>query len=215
MSSEWLRRSLTIGCTVSISDSLWVAKRGPSWNNIGPELRQTDKMSTFKSVLKGMIVPEEKSIFKIHNKNLSYLYQLRVGLSPLRAHKFRHNFLDTPDDLCTCQSGIESTTHFLLKCPLFDVHRELLMDIVSPIASVQSNISDESSVTNILLYGSKALNPTQNNEILNATLAYVQNTGRFANWIKRNDESPLWDSLSPRALCLFFFYPFNFCAPSC
>ena len=152
-----------------------------SWNNIGPDLRQTDKLSAFKSVLKGMIVPEEKSIFKIHNKNLSYLYQLRVGLSPLRAHKFRHNFLDTPDDLCTCQSGIESTTHYLLKCPLFDVHRELLMDIVSPIASVLSNISDESSVTNILLYGSKALNPTQNKEILNATLAYVQNTGRFAN----------------------------------
>ena len=151
-----------------------------SWNNIGPDLRQTDKLSAFKSVLKGMIVPEEKSIFKIHNKNLSYLYQLRVGLSPLRAHKFRHNFLDNPDDLCTCQSGIESTTHFLLKCPLFDDHRESLMDIVDPFVSILPNVSD-SSVTNILLYGSRALNPTQNKEILNATLEYVQNTGRFAN----------------------------------
>ena len=45
------------------------------------------------------------------------------------------------------------------------------MDIVSPIASVLSNISDESSVTNILLYGSKALNPTQNKDTVLETKA--------------------------------------------
>ena len=94
-----------------------------SWNNIGPDLRQTDKISAFKSALTGMIVPEEKSIFKIRNKDLRYLYQLRVGLSPLRAHKFRHNFRDTSNEMCTCQSGIESTSHFLLYCPLFDDQR--------------------------------------------------------------------------------------------
>ena len=126
-----------------------------------------------------MIVPDEKSIFNIHDNNLRYLYQLRVGLSPLRAHKFKHNFLDTPNDLCTCQSGIESTTHFFLKCSLFNDHRELLLNIVSPIVSVLPNISD-SNVTNIFLYGNKALNPTQNKEILNATLEYIKNTGRLS-----------------------------------
>ena len=152
-----------------------------SWNNIGPELRQTEKISAFKSVLTGMIIPEEKSIFNIHNKNLRYLYQLRVGLSPLRAHKFRHNFRDTPNELCICQLGIESTIHFLLHCPMFDDHREVLMDIVEPIVHGLSNISDETSMSNILLYGSKALNPTQNKEILNATLVYAQSTGRFTS----------------------------------
>ena len=152
-----------------------------SWNNIGPELRQTEKISAFKSVLTGMIIPEEKSIFNIHNKNLRYLYQLRVGLSPLRAHKFRHNFRDTPHELCICQSGIESTIHFLLHCPMFDDHREVLMDIVEPIVHGLSNISDETSMSNILLYGSKALNPTQNKKILNATLVYAQSRGRFTS----------------------------------
>ena len=150
-----------------------------SWNNIGPDLRQTDKISAFKSALTGMIVPEEKSIFKIRNKDLRYLYQLRVGLSPLRAHKFRHNFRDTSNEICTCQSGIESTSHFLLYCPLFDDQREVLKDTVQPIIRVLPNISDDTSMTTILLYGSKALNPTHNKEILNATLAYIQNTGRF------------------------------------
>ena len=65
--------------------------------------------------------------------------------------------------------------------PLFDVQRELLMDVVCPIVSFLPNIVDDLSLTNVLLYGSKALNLTQNKEILNATLEYVQNTGRFAN----------------------------------
>ena len=150
-----------------------------SWNNIGPELRETDKISLFKSVLAGLIVPKEKTIFKIHNKNLRFLYQLRVGLSPLRAHKFRHNFLDTPNELCLCQSEIESTSHFLLHCPLFNDHREVLMGTVQTIVSVLPNISDDTSMTNILLYGSTALTSTRNREILNGTLEYIQNTGRF------------------------------------
>ena len=81
--------------------------------------------------------------------------------------------------MCTCQSGIESTSHFLLYCPLFDDQREVLKDAVQPIIRVLPNISDDTSMTTILLYGSKALNPTQYKEILNAALAYIQNTGRF------------------------------------
>ena len=81
----------------------------------------------------------------------------------------------------TRERSIESTINCLLKFPLFDVHRELLMDIVCPNESVLPNISDDSSVTNILLYGSNALNPTQNKEILNATLEHIQKIGRFAS----------------------------------
>ena len=34
-----------------------------------------------------------KGIFGIHDPvGLRYLFQLRVSLSPLRSHKFRHNF---------------------------------------------------------------------------------------------------------------------------
>ena len=70
-----------------------------SWNNLGPELRQTEKLSTFKATLLGMIVTREKSVFNIHCEDLRFLYQLRVGLSPLKAHKFRHKFIDTPSDV--------------------------------------------------------------------------------------------------------------------
>ena len=31
---------------------------------------------------------------------MKWLFQLRVGLSPLQAHKNNHNFSDTPCDKC-------------------------------------------------------------------------------------------------------------------
>ena len=139
------------------------------------------QISVFKSTLTGMIVPEEKSVFKIHSKDLRYLYQLRVGLSHLRAHKFRHKFLDTPNDTCSCQTGIESTDHFLLQCPLFDVQREEMMEKIQPLVSNLPNISVNSTLSKVLLRGSKTMNPAHNKEILNSTLTYICNTGRFSH----------------------------------
>ena len=142
-------------------------------------------------------------------RDLRYLYQLRVGLSPLRAHKFRHNFLDTPSDKCMCQTGTESTIHFLLQCPLFNVHREDLMNKIQPIVSNLPHVSEHPTLCNILLYGSKNLDPPQNKEILNTTLIYIRSTGRFSG------ESSTWEvvlgNLGPpsRALCLFLL-PFQF-----
>ena len=58
--------------------------------------------------------PNANSIFGIHDpKGLRYIFQLRVSLSLLRIHKLRHNFDDTPSDICSCNQGIEDTNHFL------------------------------------------------------------------------------------------------------
>ena len=158
-----------------------------SWNNIGPELRKVEKISTFKSSELGMIKPEEKNIFNIHSQDLRYLYQLRVGLSSLKAHKHRHKFLDTPNDTCVCSSGAESTTHFLLCCPIFNTHRERLMETVKPILSkLNLNIDNNPALTQFLLYGNKALTHAQNQGILNATLTYIRNTGRFSRDISKS-----------------------------
>ena len=63
------------------------------WNEIGPELRKIETLSGFKSAIKRIIQPEQKSIFNLHDPNP--IRQLRVGLSSLRAHKKQHNFIDT------------------------------------------------------------------------------------------------------------------------
>ena len=60
-----------------------------------------------------LVRPAPKSVFGIHDPlALRYLFQLRLGLSPLRSHKKRYNFADTPSDECLCREGPEDTRHF-------------------------------------------------------------------------------------------------------
>ena len=40
------------------------------------------------------------------------LSRLRLGFSHLRERKFRHNFADTVNPLCSCAIETESTDHF-------------------------------------------------------------------------------------------------------
>ena len=53
-------------------------------------------------------------------KALAILTQLRVGLSKLNFHKFRHNFRDTINPLYPTNDGVEDTEHFLLFCHSYD-----------------------------------------------------------------------------------------------
>ena len=65
------------------------------WSEIGPSPRQAPSLRIFKANILRLIRPP-KNVFNIHDpKNMKRLFQLRVGLSPLRHHKKRHNFKDT------------------------------------------------------------------------------------------------------------------------
>ena len=92
-----------------------------------------------------IIKPEKKSTFNIHSPNLRHLFQLRGGLSALKAHKYRHKFKDTPSDACICGNGSESTVHFLLLCPLFNTFRKSLLETINPIIT-QLNIEHDNTL---------------------------------------------------------------------
>ena len=90
------------------------------WNGLNNETQACESLSSFKKHITSIIKPPVKSIYKIFNPfGISSIIQLRVGLSPLKSHKRRHNFLDTPAERCICNTGNENTEHFLLKCPLY------------------------------------------------------------------------------------------------
>ena len=58
-----------------------------NWNNLGPEIRNIESISLFKKTILKTIKPQKRSIFKLHDTNgVKFIYQLRVGLSPLRHH---------------------------------------------------------------------------------------------------------------------------------
>ena len=67
--------------------------------------------------LRKFIRPSGNSVFRCHNpKEIKSLTRLRLGLSHLREHKFKHGFLDSLNPICSCGQNIEILTHFLLHC---------------------------------------------------------------------------------------------------
>ena len=105
-----------------------------NWNKIITSFDNLPSFEVLKGHLVSLIRPENKSMFNIHDPlHRRYLFQLRMGLSPLRYHKKRHNFSDTPSEICLCGNGEEDTAHFLLLCPLFVNQRTYLTDLVEEI----------------------------------------------------------------------------------
>ena len=73
--------------------------------------------NTFEKKLLNFIRPYANSVFDIHNLlGIKLLIRLRLSLSHLHEHKFKHCFLDTSNPLCECGKDIESTMHFFLHC---------------------------------------------------------------------------------------------------
>ena len=110
------------------------------WNNIDSNLRNSKSISVFKEKILNFIRPSPNSVFDIRNpKGIKLITRLRLGLSHLREHKFKHSFQDTLNPLCNCGQDIESTTHFFLHCPFFINERRTLL---STIRSLDSKLLD-------------------------------------------------------------------------
>ncbi len=151
------------------------------WNKLDPEIRLSPSVAVFKKKLLSIIRPPTKSVFGIHNpKGLSYLTQLRVGLSKLNFHKFQHNFRDTINPMCPSNDGIEDTEHFLLRCPSFGVQRADLLAGISILIRPfgYANVANE-TLLQILLYGDKTFPNELNRSILELTIRFIHSTGRF------------------------------------
>ena len=104
------------------------------WKNLGPEIRESRLVNVFKKQLLGLIRPPSTSVYCIHGpKPLPILTHLRVGLSMLNFHKFKHNYRDALNPLCLVNDRIEDKEHFLLLCLAYDIHRRDLLESVNAI----------------------------------------------------------------------------------
>ena len=151
------------------------------WNKLDCLVKNADSFHVFKKHILDFIRPLPNSIFNIHNPlGIKYLTTLRIGFSHLKEHKFRHNFQDSVDSMCSCGSGTETTKHFLLNCPNFHLQRQTLFD---KIATIDSNIltGNEESIVNILLFGKLNSENSFNKAILNASIEFILSTERFNN----------------------------------
>ena len=99
------------------------------WNKLGCDIRNSSgSLNVLKLSLLKFITPAANSVFDINNPySLKLLTRLCLGMSNLRYHKFRHNFQDCINPSCAYGLEIETKTHFLLHCPLFQSARQSLL----------------------------------------------------------------------------------------
>ena len=151
-----------------------------SWNTFITHFENMPSLIALKTHLSILFRPKKRSIFNIHDPTgTRILFQLRLGLSPLRSHKKRYKFIDTPSDLCLCNTGVEDIKHFLFKCPFYAIKRAALATTVIPIL-ISNNLNHLANDENLYLYGNNSINNIDNKAILLATIKFLKDTNRFS-----------------------------------
>ena len=132
---------------------------------------------------------KSRSIFSIHDSTgIKLLTRLRLGFSHLNEHKLWQNFRDTVSAMCDCGSELESTQHFLLRCPFFNCERKKLFESLHNIKPAILEFQ-KGFLSNIQLSDSDKFEETINRKILQSTITYLKSSSRF--------ERPLNDQWYP------------------
>ena len=149
------------------------------WNNLKPKVRRSDSYNAFRNGLLKEIRPMPNKVFGINDVlGLKYLTRLRLGLSHLHENKFRHNFQDTINPLCSCSLDEETVSHFFLRCHHFNNIRATLLNEVSTLLENFLDLSEDDKLS-ILLYGHDNYDNQTNMKILSSSIKYILNSKRF------------------------------------
>ena len=149
------------------------------WNKLDEKIKGATSFSLFKASLLKMGRSDANYTYRIHNLvGIRLLTRLRLGLSHLNEHKFRHNFADYVNVLCSCSIKLETTLHFFLHCRNFLNIRRKLFDKIKLIDETLSQLNDENLLT-VLLFDSKIYNEQVIVQILNASIDYIIDSDRF------------------------------------
>ena len=82
------------------------------WNKLDFDTKAVKTKKIFKNKLLNKIRPKKLSyfVFKCNNE-VRYITMLRMGLSPLRAHKHKSGFTDTSDPFYLVGETVRNTEH--------------------------------------------------------------------------------------------------------
>ena len=149
------------------------------WKKLDTKIKNLPSLSTFKKALLVFCKTEKNSLFNVHNPiGVKYLNRLRLNFSHLNEHKFHHNFRDTVNPLCCCNTETETTSHYLLRCHLLSEQiTKLLENFKNLDNTLLSHRDDE--LLQILLYGSHKFSSSVNNKIWSLTIEFLESTKRF------------------------------------
>ena len=109
---------------------------------------------------------------------INLINRLRLGFSHLREPKFRHNFADTVNPLCSCTLQAENIEHFFLRCQNnLSAHTTLMNELNNTSNAINSLNSTD--LIRVILYGDKNFDIVTNLKIITATIKFIKTTKRF------------------------------------
>ena len=113
------------------------------WNSLDLQFRNLS-YTAFKKHFIDEFRAAPNSVFNIHNPiGIKLLRRLRLRLSYLNEHKYKHKFQNCVNPKCICSSENESTTHFFLHCHFYIPILATLFDKLKEIVNNLQELSDQ------------------------------------------------------------------------
>ena len=106
----------TLRCRTTLFQNSFLPLTITEWNKLDTDIKNIDSHVMFRKKLLTFIRPLENDTYEIYDPlGVRLLNRLRLGFSYLREHKFRHNFADTLNPLCSCSFETEDAEHYFLR----------------------------------------------------------------------------------------------------
>ena len=149
------------------------------WDKLGPEIRNAETYASFQKMLLNFIRPIGNSCYKIYDPlGIKLLSRLRFGFSRLSKYKFRPNFADSLNPLCSCSLKSASTLHFFLHYQNYTTLGRALMNDLKNINDAIMYLN-ENDPLHIVSYGNMNFDNNMNISILTATIKLIKDYERF------------------------------------
>lgn len=142
------------------------------WNALPLDVKSAPSLSSFKTKIRN--IKEKPPDWYYTGDRWSSLMHARIRMlcSPLNDHLFSQlHVVESPD--CACGTHRETSKHFLLECPLFQVERGTML-------AGLHDINFTPTLSN-LLYGSNDYDQNTNKDAFELVQMFIKSTGRFIN----------------------------------
>ena len=138
------------------------------WNKLDPEIRNAETYASFRKMLLNFIRPT----------GIKPLTRLRFGFRYISDHKFRHNFADSLNPLCSCSLEAESTLHFFPRCQNSTTLGRALMTELKNINYVIMSLN-KNHLLHVIMHVNKNFDSNINISIPTATIKFIKHSERF------------------------------------
>ena len=149
------------------------------WNKLDSDIQNSDSCGIFCKKLLAFIRPVGNSMYGIYDPfGVKLFNRLRLDFRRLPEHKFRHNFADTANLLCSCTLETKNTEHFFLRCQNNVSPRLTLINKLSNISNVINSLNS-TDFFRVIFYGDKNFDNVTNLKIITTTIKFIKTTKSF------------------------------------